>query len=305
MFAGTEANYKPDSRSKVDLTVESEKGVAAEELRRAPVEAQQQLVARRSSSSSSSSGRGIQKLTIKMILKEKKHDSSGSINPSPLPAGTQRQQVDLPHSTTALDQPGRRDDLPNGATAASTSYRQQLSEEADAQPVRRAISTSFQNRRFGNGPSSSGKARLSSSQVELCKPEIITLLPAAPMPQVPQIHIPIYDRRPATRESTMSRAYSQASSSFARDPNKPKPYRSYERLDIINDDGGRVMREVVEELRGDHITIQIHEKGQSKNKQPILFSSIWNFPIFFPKIKNRFSLFPRFFSSKNPKKNFY
>ncbi|OQV25411.1 hypothetical protein BV898_01087 [Hypsibius exemplaris] len=304
---GIDADSQAQSRSKVDLTVESENGLPSSDLHRVPDEARQQLVTRRSSSSSSSSGRGIQKLTIKMLLKEKKRDSSSQLsvsNNSNAYPGTMttpppvrynlslaQQQPDLQHSstvqrtTTDITSTGSSnagvvaaggDDLPNGATAASTSYRKQLLPYqllAEEPRVRRALSTHNNNNRYTSfvNRDALAKPRLSSSEVELCKKEVVTLHPqttttaaaatTAMANSSTETHIPIYERRAPHRDSTMSRTYSQASGASFRDPSKPKPYRSYERLDVISDDGGRVMREVVEELRGDHISIQVHEKG--------------------------------------------
>ena len=285
---GTDAQTNGQSQSKVDLTVESEDGVPADELRRVPADAEHAILAHRRSSSSSVSssvGRGIQKLTIKMILKEKKNGITPSSRlDSPLTTATTPHQ---PHSSsmirhssptlggTPTTAPLGADDLPNGATAANTaSYRTkqllplQLAEESGGEPVRRAISA-HTARHYYTSSNNSEKPRLSSSEVELFKPEIVTLSPPASTSSTTaapkmESHIPIYERRAPNRESTNSRAYSQASaSSFSSmRGDRPVPKRSYERLDIISDDGGRVMREVLEELRGDHITIQVHEKGE-------------------------------------------
>ena len=256
----TGVNTRPDkSLPNVAISASNDGHNPIEELRRVPLDSSQQLVPpppppRRSSSSSSSSGRGIQKLTIKMVLKEKKSDSNtlSPLTHTHIESTTETLSPPTPHRQEG-------DDLPNGATAANL---QQSYQRRVVPAHQRSFSAHASHRSqasHNNTNAEPVKVKLSASEVELCKPEVVNMTDFNRDSSLRSSSI--YERRaPESRTSTMSRAYSRTSS-VVNDPTKPKPYRSYERLDIMDEEGGLVTRERLEELKNDVIHIQVHEKG--------------------------------------------
>ncbi|XP_055346834.1 uncharacterized protein LOC129594239 [Paramacrobiotus metropolitanus] len=228
------------SRSKVDLTVASEAGVERDEVRKFPEEL---LLRRSSSASSSTSGRGtVQKMTITMLLSDKKPDDTP-------PANQHRPDVSARPAYSAA---------PVRAASASVFRSQMLPVKlSDGELQRRAYS--YRQR--------DNKQPLSASEVELCRPEYLVAVHQH-HPQILSMssisnYEPVYERR------TPSRVVSREGRELEAIVSKPVPYRSYERLDVENEDGGRVIREVKEELKNNVVTVQVHEKGDKLSKDKL------------------------------------
>lgn len=184
-------------------------------------------------------------MTIKMLLTEKKSSGESSVGGESPIISTKQVSADVAQFTTSPPTSS------NGTWTTSSVYHSQLlpAKLAEGELHRRAFSY---NNRFSR---TTEKPKLSASEVELCRPEYLQMSEST--------RVPLYERRP---QSTSSRVFAHNGQEHEAFATKAVPYRSYERLDIENEDGGRVMREVIEELKDNVVNVQVHEKGDGLSK---------------------------------------